>query len=900
MEERTVPAGLDVFAHRGPTHLVRLLPGSKMLEIVNDFSFIPDPSDATTFCLPHDIIEGVYGRLFAPDASVEAADLQFGLSHIEVDQLLIAEQSLPTDFDSSICGLDAYVRRVAREAMRPGRQTLTLRAADFADSQPFAPADGPDECWLSEVAISDLVDSNGFLSTYGDLAMLVGPRYMRATRLLSSDSWYSASMVFVARQICALDDDLTAAPARAAIAAVAAVPAGRGGAGRGGRGRGVGVPAVPAVAYAPMPSSAIDEDIRLGFPEWLNQSALPVELASVPRNRRNARLEMQAQARYAASAVQREAVIRARLHVFLQSLTHLEQIVRGVPLSAQLGLIGRLAIELQQSPDSTSVASYQALNDEAGKYVHVLQEGGGPSSVAPDQRVQLVLDEHAAEAMRRRASQAPSGVIVAAGAGGGSQPAASSLKAPAFSRVNHDSLERFVRRNSVAFMAAMNTPESPAFSAIGSLGPLGDKDPHRILRVAFSAGWGVTFLQFVPADKNCGHQMFDCVAPYRHHIYTYVSSCVFQNADGTLDDDLTRGLLRNRFVDDVLAGKSWESLDLFGELEAKLRSERSTVPRVTADTSWPSGVFRDENLLKKVQQYGDALFSALGYRRRSSSGFHGCIEHLIGYLNKHDSAEDNPQEELYGIYCEFMRDAMGYFKTAIESTADAEFPVFSNPNPAWLRRITDLTKSAMRRTADRKREGAAGRVSASAASAASAATGASVHWPSKFVNVNVDGAKRSSSPTNSVTSVDGASPAKASRYGAGAMGSETWRVKVNNASTLRILFPDRNSVAGSMWEYDKGKCAQYLKRQEGTSNKCMIAAVARTANLRGTLCPYAGQPGHTHPNDTAHTFTGEPWLALNTPEYARRLYDGHHPRVHVRLRFRECVEPVPALRQRRL
>ena len=254
--------------------------------------------------------------------------------------------------------------------MRPNRQTLTLRAAEFANSQPFAPADGPDECWLSEVAISDLVDANGFLSTYGDLSVLVGPRYMRVTRPLSSDSWYNAPIVFVARQICALDDDLTAPPARAAVAAVAAVAAGaggRGGGGRGGRGRGVGVPAVPAVAYAPMPSSAFDEDIRLGFPEWLNQNALTVELASAPRNRRNARLEMQARARYATSAVQREAAIRARFRIFLQSLTHLEQIVRGVPLGAQLGLIGRLAIELQQAPDSTSVASYQALNDEAGK-----------------------------------------------------------------------------------------------------------------------------------------------------------------------------------------------------------------------------------------------------------------------------------------------------------------------------------------------------------------------------------------------------------------------------------------------------------------------------------------------------------------------------------------------------
>jgi hypothetical protein len=50
----------------------------------------------------------------------------------------------------------------------------------------------------------------------------------------------------------------------------------------------------------------------------------------------------------------------------------------------------------------------------------------------------------------------------------------------------------------------------------------------------------------------------------------------------------------------------------------------------------------------------------------------------------------------------------------------------------------------------------------------------------------------------------------------------------------------------------------------------MIAAVARTANLRAALCPYAGQPVHMHPDDTAHTFTGEPWLTRNQPEFTRR------------------------------
>ena len=167
-----MPAGITAFAHRGPAHLVRLLPGSKLLYSVNDLAFTTDPSDNTTLCVPHHIIEGVYGRFFVPDASVSAADLQFGSNHISVDQLLLAEQSLPASFDSSQCGLDAFIRRVEREAMRPERQTLTLRAADFAASQPFNPADGPDERWLSEVSVSDLVDANGRLSTYGDLALI--------------------------------------------------------------------------------------------------------------------------------------------------------------------------------------------------------------------------------------------------------------------------------------------------------------------------------------------------------------------------------------------------------------------------------------------------------------------------------------------------------------------------------------------------------------------------------------------------------------------------------------------------------------------------------------------------------------------------------------------------------
>ena len=627
-----------------------------------------------------------------------------------------------------------------------------------------------------------------------------------------------------------------------------------------------GVAAVPAVPAAPLPSSVADDDVRLGIAEWLGQMALPLELCSVPRDRREAWLDVAARLRFVHVA-QREAVVRSRFGVLLQSLPVLSVVVGGVLLAAQFGLIGRLAVELLPSFNSGSVASFQALNDIAGRYAYVLDEGGGPSSVAPDQRVRRMLDEHTAEGHRRTSAGASSGshAIGASADGGvqGASPAAGmAMKAPAFARVNHDSLERFVRTHSVRFMAKMNTPESDAFRAAGSLGPLGDRDPGRILRTAFHRDWGVTFLQFVPAKRNCGHMMFDCVAPFRHHLYNYVSDTVFQNADGTIDDDLTKGLLDEKMVDSILAGEKWDTLDLFHHLEGKLRAERRNVPRRNEDTRWPGGVFRDATLLTKVQTHGDALFSAFGYLRRSSTGFHGCVDHLIQYLNKHDSAEDAPEGELYGIYQEFMQDAMGAFKSALESTADGSFPVFSGPNPRWLRRVRDLTQSAQRRTADRKHEGATAAASLSSPSVQFIGSSSS-----RFSNVSIDGLKRPASPALSVGSDSG--DRKLAR---GSLGSESWRVLVNNSATLRIKYPSAQDPAnGSTWEYKAALCRRELRKREGSDAKCLACAACRTPSLRYALCPYAGSPGHTSETDTAHTFASDPWIWMNTPQFATKV-----------------------------
>ena len=116
--------------------------------------------------------------------------------------------------------------------------------------------------------------------------------------------------------------------------------------------------------------------------------------------------------------------------------------------------------------------------------------------------------------------------------------------------------------NSARFLEALNTPESAAFIAAGSAGPLPDRDPKRILRVAFRREWGVAYLHFMQTTRPCGHEMFDTVFPFEHHLYSYISACVFQNADGTLDDDLRKDLVDSTLVDKLLGGREWFEMDL--------------------------------------------------------------------------------------------------------------------------------------------------------------------------------------------------------------------------------------------------------------------------------------------------------------------------------------------------
>ena len=165
MELRVVPPGVDERVHRGVQNFVRLRRGSIIHAAVNNYTWTADPDDGTTPCVPYHIVEGLYARLIEAAADVAAADIQFGHSRLGIEILLAAEASLSSEFDSSSCGIDEFVRRIEVEAARPGRTAVVAFARHFFPLEPFLMADSIDDVWASDVEAATLVDSSCLLYT---------------------------------------------------------------------------------------------------------------------------------------------------------------------------------------------------------------------------------------------------------------------------------------------------------------------------------------------------------------------------------------------------------------------------------------------------------------------------------------------------------------------------------------------------------------------------------------------------------------------------------------------------------------------------------------------------------------------------------------------------------------
>ena len=126
---------------------------------------------------------------------------------------------------------------------------------------------------------------------------------------------------------------------------------------------------------------------------------------------------------------------------------------------------------------------------------------------------------------------------------------------------------------------------------------------------------------------------------------------------------------------------------------------------------------------------------------------------------------DDPSDELYDIYQEFMRNAMGSYRAALESNAEAAFPVFCEPSPSWHARVAELRKSAQRRTADKKRRG-----SLETATVATAPSPSRQVNFGRFANVRIDGSREPrprDSDASSVQSASGADDSGSDRRAAG-------------------------------------------------------------------------------------------------------------------------------------
>ena len=56
------------------------------------------------------------------------------------------------------------------------------------------------------------------------------------------------------------------------------------------------------------------------------------------------------------------------------------------------------------------------------------------------------------------------------------------------------------------------------------------------------------------------------------------------------------------------------------------------------------------------------------------------------------------------------------------------------------------------------------------------------------------------------------------------IGTENHRAKQNNASIMKILYPNRLDPVGSLREYNRPACERDLKKNKGTVKKCFAAA----------------------------------------------------------------------------
>ena len=662
-----------------------------------------------------------------------------------------------------------------------------------------------------------------------------------------------------------------------------------------------GIPAVPPRPAAPFPSTAQDEEILDAITSFYKGTTLPVELVAYMPTLSAARKELQLRALFVGSSDARFQVIRARFATMLPCFEHLERVVHGADDARQIDLIGSMALTLLPSFSNEQVSSYHALDAVVKRFVYVLDEAGGTGLSTADGRTQRIVAACVgAEQLRLgSASQTGGGGSSSGGGADGSSSAVTGKVGVAFLRGNAASLEQYIAKNQNAFMAALNTAEAGfTQSALDAM------DPRRILRQATRPTWGVCFLQFLTGKFSCPSPMFTTVAPHRHYMYEYIANCVAADSTGMLEEGLEGDWLDHAVLDKFLEGKNWDTINFYDLLVVTMRNKRGTAQREKFDETWPLGVFRSATLVMKLRDSMDKLFHAIGYRYKSSTGLYNSLDQIWSFLDDFDDIQSNPQEELYGIYQEFMRNAQSLYNTARESPATAVFPLFRAAGATWPARVKDLRSVAAQRNKERKLMGtAAAARHANAAGSPSVTFGRPLAFADVLANDSIDGRKRARSPSShgsvdmedreslaSFTSGRSAASRTASASGSAASarslsssrssgGSDKrgnnaigcWadRVMVLNSQLLRINFVGSNG-SDNIWDFKVKPMKAFLLSSEGSEDMCLACSVGRNPATRYNYCPLSSDADHATRASAAHAFKGTPWTEFGKAKYSSK------------------------------
>ena len=190
----------------------------------------------------------------------------------------------------------------------------------------------------------------------------------------------------------------------------------------------------------------------------------------------------------------------------------------------------------------------------------------------------------------------------------------------------------------------------------------------------------VPLLQFLLSKKTHSEPVFAELNVHRASFHAYCLATM--QRIGGLQPGAVNPLLSNLKLDtklfDAVADGDWD-IDIYNRAVVPIYTllHKRTMPAL----KWPDAVFADKASLDLTQCVGDRLFSVLGFRLESSSGYHGLVAAVDNVRFSYGNASV-PEAVAQG-YVIGISDAMErYAAVRFHGTPSTEFPQFTVREPA--------------------------------------------------------------------------------------------------------------------------------------------------------------------------------------------------------------------------